>query len=274
MSDIEYEYCEPSDDEEDYIYQNVWHSVTKRMRWSWPDGIILNLLEGDDISVLFVLLDVVSKGIHCEKLAHLTSIEALENAIVNRPHKKYGYGRISEIRRLTNLIEHSTHRTLYMPNILELHIEDTTELDEHIVQSIDTQCPHLERIVFKKHIPLYIRKYFKQVQHVVLIADAIPCLEGLLLEGTHTLEIHNASQFIAISRLKPYIVYQGLDVQFVNVTLHDWQIQLLQSYIQWDNLHVRLNHQTIPYELWRSQQNKRRRLLLRPESMNPKPFFH
>jgi len=274
MSDIEYEYCESCDEEEDYIYQNVWHSVTKRMRWHWPDGILLHLFEDDDISVLFVLLDIVSKGIHCEKLAHLTSIEALENAIVNRPHKKYGYGRISEIRRLTNLIEHSAQKNLYTSAIVELHIEDTSALDEHIVRSIETQCPHLERIVFKKYIPIYIRKYFKQVRHIVLIADAIPCLDGILLEGTHTLEIHNASQFIAISILKHNIMFQGLEVKFVNVTLHDWQTQLLQSFVEWDNIHVRLNQQTIPYEIWRSQQNKRRRLLLHPETLNPKPFFH
>lgn len=274
MEDIEYVYSESSDDEEDYIYQNVWHSISKRIHWKWPDGIILHILEEDDFSVLNVLFDVISKGIHCEKLAHLKSIESLENAIVNRPYKKHGYGRVAELRRLTNLIEHSKQKLLYTSSILELHIEDATELNDHVLWTIEMQCPCLQRIIFKNRIPPNIRRYFKQAKHIVFIADCIPSLYGTLLEGAQTLEIHNATHISDIHILKQYIMYQELDIKFVNVMFHEWQAQLLQSHIKWDQLLIRLDNTTIPYEEWRSQQTKRRRLLLRPETMNPKPFFH
>jgi len=272
MSDTEYEYYESSDDDEQYIYQNVWHSVTKRIHWHWPNGIVLHLFKEDDISVLSVLLEVVSEGIHSEKLAHLRSIEALENAIVNRPDKKYGYGRIAEIRRLTNLMENCNQNNIYTTSILELHIEDATELNDHILWTIEMQCPHLQRIVFKKHIYKNIRRYFKQVKHIVFAADSIPSLDGILLEETQTLEIHNASQIGNVHILKHFINYKQLVVKFVNVVLQDWQAQILQSYIQWDNLQVSLDCETIPYEEWRPQQTKRRKLFA--EAMNPKPFFY
>lgn len=272
MSDIEYEYYESSDDEEEYIYQNVWHSVTKRIHWHWPNGIVLHLFKEDDISVLSVLLEVVSEGIHSEKLAHLRSIEALENAIVNRPDKKYGYGRIAEIRRLTNLMADSNQRDMYNAAILELYIEDASELNDHILWTIEMQCPHLQRIVFKKHIPTNIRNYFRQVKHIVFDADSIPSLDGILLKGTQTLEIHSASQIRNIHMFKHYVMNQELSVKFVNVVLQDWQAQILQSYIQWDNLQVCLDCETIPYEEWRSQQTKRRKLCA--ETVNPKPFFY
>jgi hypothetical protein len=275
MSDVEYEYVESDDDDSpEYIYQHVWQSVSKRMHWRYPRGIILHVLEDDDMSVLTVLFDVVSKGIHCEKLAHLRSIEALENAIVNRPHKKHGYGRIAEIRRLTDLILRSKHKNLYTSSILELHIENQPELNGHVLWGIEMQCPCLERIVFKKSIPTTIRKYFKQVKHVVLMADSIPSLYGTLLDGAHTLEIHGATHISDVHILKQYIMYQELDVKFVHVVLHEWQAQLLQSHITWAHLQVRVDNATIPYEDWRSQQTKRRRLLLRPETMNPKPFLY
>lgn len=259
--DTEYEYESSDDDDEIIAYQTVWSNISKRIHFLWPINISIYLLENDDVSILNVLIDTISKGVSSEQIAHMRSIEALENAILANPSKKKGYGRIRELKRLNNLIFNLPKPFMNISNITELHIQDATDFSEHHVLYMDHYCIHLKHITLKRNIPKNICDAFKSVEYAVLNAKEIPKLKGKFSENLKQLEIQNAHTLKDITLLiEPYT---NINIIFNNVILQSWLARLLCDYIDLTISQVCTEQgKIIDYCDWRSNHTKRRKIFI------------
>lgn len=234
MSDSEeYEYDSDSETDEHIPQERVWQELYRRIHIK-NNRIQIELFEDDDWSVLYTLLETISKGITHQELIWNRQLELIHNIIIRNASKKTGHGRLKDLRHIETLLAEYNRPKLFHSDIV--FVKFATNIGVKHLMYLNVMCPNIKKLCLVQTPPLNSNKMFHQVSYLECTGPNVHNVPPNLTE----IYVKNAHQFNGIvQHLKINSVYLKnctvLDRVFeylskktlvtVNTTVKTWDAQ-------------------------------------------------